>query len=182
MAPKVRSVSNVRRPSSVRRSSRRRAVADVVESRGIHDEPVGESFQASLSGADEVPPVATRGRGHLSLDVAPDGSSIDYELSFSDLSSPSTAAHLHLGQSGVNGPIFAFLCGGAGQQGCPGVSGNVAGTLFAEDILAVPDRGLEAGDLASALRLIRAGAVYVNVHTTLFPSGEIRGQVRRSRA
>jgi len=37
---------------------------------------------------------------------------------------------------------------------------------------------VSAGDFAGALRIIASGDAYVNVHTTNFPGGEIRGQVR----
>jgi hypothetical protein len=39
--------------------------------------------------------------------------------------------------------------------------------------------GFDPGDLAPAEKAIRAGAAYANIHTTKFPAGEIRGQIRR---
>jgi hypothetical protein len=54
----------------------------------------------------------------------------------------------------------------------------VIGTIIASDVLAIAAQGLAAGDLAAVVRAIRAGFAYVNVHTTVFPSGEIRGQIR----
>lgn len=139
--------------------------------------PAEGEFRAELSGFEEVPPRLTRGRGRFEARLAPDGSSIEYTLEFSDLSSPSTAAHLHFGQPGVNGEIFAFLCGGAGRPGCPGTGGTVSGTLTPGDILGVPEQGLAPGDLEGALRIMRAGLAYVNVHSRMFPAGEVRGQV-----
>jgi hypothetical protein len=38
--------------------------------------------------------------------------------------------------------------------------------------------GLEAGNLAELIHAIRAGATYANVHSTLRPGGEVRGQIR----
>ena len=40
---------------------------------------------------------------------------IDYELTYSNLSSTASAAHIHFAQPGVNGGIVAFLCGGGGK-------------------------------------------------------------------
>jgi len=39
-------------------------------------------------------------------------------------------------------------------------------------------QGIAAGDLAAALQAIGQGEGYANVHSTQFPAGEIRGQVR----
>lgn len=141
----------------------------------------GVVFRAELSGFEEVPPRLTRATGRFEARLADDGRSIEYVLSFSNLSSPSTAAHLHFGQPGVNGEIFAFLCGGNDKPGCPGIGGTVTGTIDPEDILGIPEQGLAPGDLQGALRIMRAGLAYVNVHSRVFPAGEIRGQVRAER-
>ena len=135
-------------------------------------------FRAELSGFEEVPPRLTRASGRFEARLAPDGRSIEYTLEFSDLSSPSTAAHLHFGQPGVNGEIFVFLCGRPGGPGCPGIGGTVSGTITPGDILGIPDQGLAPGDLEGALRIMRAGLAYANVHSRMFPAGEVRGQVR----
>lgn len=150
------------------------------ERRGAPDAPgqVSGQLVADLTGFEEVPPRLTEGRGAFRARIAPDGASIEYELSVANLTSPATEAHIHFGQPGVNGEIFVFLCGGEEAPSCPGMRGTVRGTITAEDILAVPSQGLMAQDLQGALRIIRAGLAYVNVHTSRFPAGEIRGQVR----
>jgi len=56
-------------------------------------------------------------------------------------------------------------------------SGTVTGTWTAVDILAVPSQHITAGDLAGFVKILNARLGYANVHTTLFPGGEIRGQV-----
>jgi hypothetical protein len=56
------------------------------------------------------------------------------------------------------------------------VPATVTGTIDAPDILAI--QGIAAGDMAAALRAIRAGVTYANVHNAGFPGGEIRGQIR----
>lgn len=134
-------------------------------------------FRANLTGFEEVPPRLTNGTGTFFARLVAGGNALEYTLTFSGLTAPATAAHLHFGQRGVNGEIFAFLCGGDNKPACPGQAGTVRGTIVPSDILGIPTQGLAAGDFAGALRILRAGLAYVNVHTTTFPAGEIRGQV-----
>jgi hypothetical protein len=134
------------------------------------------SLRARLDGFQEIPSKLTNGHGTFSATIS--GNTISYTLTFSDLTTSALASHIHFGQRGVSGGIFAFLCGGGGKPACPSAGGTVTGTITAADILAPsPDQGLAAGDFAGALRAIRSGNTYVNVHTTRFPAGEIRGQL-----
>jgi CHRD domain len=135
--------------------------------------------EAKLSGFQEVPPILSNGRGEFKA-IINDNSSITFQLSYSGLSSAVTAAHVHFGQPGVNGDILFFLCGSnmpPARQLCPD-SGTISGTIKAADVMAIPEQGVQAGDLAGVIRAIRRGVTYANVHTVNFPSGEIRGQLR----
>jgi hypothetical protein len=135
-------------------------------------------FSAQLDGFQEVPSKLTDGTGSFRALLSSDGTQISYTLSYSGLSTPALAAHIHFAQRGVSGGIFAFLCGGGGKPACPPAGGTVTGTITAADIVApVPDQGIAAGDLTGAVRALRSGDTYTNVHTTRFPGGEIRGQI-----
>ena len=124
-----------------------------------------------------MPSKLTNGNGTFQATVS--GDTISFKLTYADLTTTAIAAHIHFAQRGVNGGIFAYLCGGGGKPACPPAGGTITGAIAAADILApLPDQGLEAGNLAGALRAIRSGNTYVNVHSTKFPGGEIRGQVR----
>jgi hypothetical protein len=57
--------------------------------------------------------------------------------------------------------------------------GVVSGTLHASDVIGPTPQNISVGNLASVERAIRNGAAYVNLHTTNFPGGEIRGQIGR---
>lgn len=140
------------------------------------------SLSASLSGFNEVPPKATDGTG-LFQAKASDGT-IVFTLTYSGLSTPAFMAHFHFGQPRVNGGVYVWLCGPPGTPAkttCPAGTtepATVTGTITAADVVAtVPDQGIKAGDFATALRIIEAGLAYVNVHTSMFPGGEIRGQI-----
>lgn len=137
-------------------------------------------FQADLSGFEEVPPILTNGIGTFHARLVGHGNALEYRLAFFDLSSPSTASHIHFGQRGVNGGVIAFLCGGGKTPRCPGTAGIVTGTLTSTDILGIPRQGLAPGDFEGALEILQSGVAYVNVHSTMFPDGEIRGQVRQT--
>jgi len=145
-----------------------------------------------LIGYEEVPAVSTTGNGTFKAKISRDGTHIDWELSYDDLEGAVQQAHIHLGQKGVNGGISVFLCtnlgnGPAGIQGCPPPPAKISGTIFAADVSpniaatqAARNQGLNTGEIAELIRAIRAGATYVNVHSTTWPGGEIRSQIEGS--
>lgn len=137
-------------------------------------------LHARLTGFEQVPPIFTNATGTFTAKVSE--GSITFTLTYSGLTTSAFMAHLHFGQNGVNGGIFVWLCGTAGgKPACPAgdtaTTVTVTGTLTATDIVAPPNQGLPAGDFGAALQAINSGDAYVNVHTTRFPAGEIRGQV-----
>jgi len=139
------------------------------------------TYRARLIGFGEVPPKLVDGRGEFNGSLSADGSSLSWTLSWTGLTGPAQQAHIHFGQTQVVGAVVVFFCGGGGRPACPdgpGHSGSIAGTWTAADILAVPAQNVTAGDFAGFLKILRVHLGYANVHTTLFPSGEIRGQVR----
>jgi hypothetical protein len=137
-----------------------------------------ELFSANLVGENEVPPINTAGSATFRMQII--NSNITFSLSFSDLSSPLAAAHLHFAPTKVNGGVTIFLCGGGGQPACPAAtSGTITGTITAVNVVGPVAQGIAAGDLVSALEAVRAGLSYANMHTSNFAGGEIRGQVRR---
>ena len=139
----------------------------------------GRMMKARLIGYDEVPSVSSTGRGQLLARFNADESALDYTLSYQNLEGTTTAAaHIHLGQPGVNGGVSAFLCGGGGKPACPPVSGSVSGTIVAADVVGPASQGIAAGELAELIAAMRHGATYANVHTDKHPAGEIRGQIK----
>jgi hypothetical protein len=137
----------------------------------------GHGFGARLDGYQETPTLSSNGTGTLSLHLDTTGTQLAYTLTYSGLSSNALAAHIHLGRPAIAGNVAAFLCGGGGKPACPAAGGTVSGTIVAGDVIGPAAQGLMAGDFAAFLRAIRNNATYVNVHTTNFPAGEIRGAI-----
>jgi hypothetical protein len=146
-----------------------------------------EQIRALLTGYEETPSaVSTTGRGEFIAVISDDGDSIRYRLTFNALQGAVTQAHIHVGQLSIGGSIVIFLCQGVNRDPtnlapeCPQPGGTVNGMITAANVIAgsqAPQQ-LAAGDLASVITAIRAGATYANVHTDLSPGGEIRGQIR----
>ncbi len=147
---------------------------------------------AGLDGFQEVPAaIFTDGVGSVRLFQEEDA--IRYELRYSNLTGDITASvgvHIHFGRPGVNGGIAAFLCEGAGLAAPIGTplcvddgtgSGVVTGTIRDADVLGLAAQGFPGGDLDDLIRIIKARAAYVNLHTDEFGSGEIRGAIIPSR-
>ena len=141
-------------------------------------------LRAELEGFQEVPAVSTTASGEFRGEINDNGTSIQYELSYSDLQGTVRQASIHFAQGDVIGGISVFLCQTVTNPDptllaptCP-QSGTVTGTITAANVIAtVPTQGIAAGELAKLVQAIREGVTYVNVHSSLFPGGEIRGQI-----
>jgi len=143
-----------------------------------HDGLPGQS-RGNLNGYNEVPAVLTTATGQITLTVSSDQKSLSVTLTFTGLAGVAQSANLYLGSTGTTGGVIAPICG-APKPACPtAADGQVTTTLSASDVVAIPSQGLTAGDLASVIQAIANGAVGVNVVTTKFPNGEIRGQLER---
>ncbi|MBI4258907.1 MAG: CHRD domain-containing protein [Thaumarchaeota archaeon] len=146
----------------------------------VSAQPQGRDFRAGLDGFQEVPTLSMPGTGSFKAKLNATGNGIEYELSYSGLSATATAAHIHLGQKGTNGGVIAFLCdtvAGNAIPDCPATSGTVTGTLTASSVVGPASQGIAPGEFDEFMRAMREGVTYANVHSTMFPGGEIRGQI-----
>jgi len=112
-------------------------------------------WSAKLTAAQEVPKQAVKnaagaGAFHATLT----GKKLKWTLTFSKLSGPATAAHIHMGAMGKAGNVVVPLCGPCKS----GASGTAT----------LP---------AAVIKAAGKHLLYVNVHTAKNPAGEIRGQV-----
>src|SRR5262245_60128785 len=145
------------------------------------DEDEGNRFRARLVGGEETPAIFTPGSGQFSARVVDGGTRIEFTVSWFNLTGNPAVAHVHIGQRRVAGAVSYFLCGGGGKPACPAsVSGSVSGSVVAADVIGPVAQGIQPGDLAAVLTMMRRGLTYANAHTAAHPGGEIRGQLKVS--
>ncbi len=136
----------------------------------------GPQFKAVLSGFEETPTLSSPATGTFTASLV-GGSELDYKLTYSGFTTMVLFAHIHLGRAAIAGGVMAFLCSGGGKPACPQGSGTVTGTIKASDIIGPSGQGVSAGQFDKFVTALEAGAAYVNVHSTTFQGGEIRGQI-----
>lgn len=140
-------------------------------------------FDEQLSGYNEtLVALSTTGHGQFQLNIDRDAQEMTYELSYADLEGAVTQAHIHFGGPAQSGGISVWLCGNvpttpAGVQACPSAPATISGTIHAADVIGPAGQGITAGQFAELLAAMDVELTYVNVHSTLFPGGEIRAQL-----
>jgi CHRD domain-containing protein len=148
--------------------------------------PRGERITANLQSETEVPSISSLAHGRFEAEI--DDDNVEYELSFEALQGVVTQSHIHIAQPNVNGGIMVWLCNTATNPGpasftgpaCPAApGGTVTGIIKATDVLAVTAQGIAAGEFGEFVTALKKELAYVNVHSSLFTGGEIRGQVNR---
>lgn len=128
-------------------------------------------------------PVSTTATGSFEATIDDEASEIHYTLSYSGLQGDVRQAHIHFGQRSVNAGISAWLCEtatnpspSASTPACP-ASGSVSGTITPLEVIGPTAQGIAPGEFDELVAALRAGRAYANVHSSLFPGGEIRGQI-----
>ena len=117
-----------------------------------------EKFKATLDGSQQSPPVTTKGKGTATLTFDTAKKKLSWNVKYSGLSGPATAAHIH----------------------GPAAMGANAGPVIPFKKLKSPIKGSETLTDAQAADL-EAGKYYVNVHTAANKDGEIRGQIDKAK-
>lgn len=113
-----------------------------------------EQYVATLNAATEVPPNPTAGTGTATLVV--DTTTRMMTVSVPTTGVPGVAAHIHQAPAGVNGPIIFHLSESSAGSGLWGTTATLTDAQLAT---------------------LRAGNYYINVHTVVYPDGQIRGQL-----
>ena len=115
--------------------------------------PGSNAIKVNLTGAEEVPPLSVSGTGSGTFRVAEDGT-ITGSVTTKDVAG--TMAHIHRGAKGSNGPVIVPLDKNGDTYSVP------AGRKLTE----------------AQMKDLKAGNLYVNVHTAKNKGGEVRAQLQ----
>lgn len=131
--------------------------------------PTSATYVAELSGGNERPPRPTSGTGRATFVV--DGGVATYDVMVSGLSGAATVAHVIIGgEQTAAGQIVVAL-----DVRAP--SGTIAtGTIDLRRPVTYNNSTISGDSLRT---LFDRGTAYVNVYSTTYPSGEVRGQIMR---
>lgn len=132
--------------------------------------PGTSQWKATLNGANEVPANNSTATGEFTATLDETNDSLSWVLNVPNITN-ATAAHLHQGAAGSNGPVVLSLF-------TPPLNQTSANSINTSSVSREFNlTGPLAGDWDAFVTALKAGNIYVNVHTTANPNGEIRGQV-----
>jgi hypothetical protein len=129
------------------------------------------TFNITLTTAAETPPCTSAGAsatGTATITIAADNSSVTVYLTYSGLSGPATASHIHSGTAAAPGPVVLPFTGA--------LTSPFTKTVTSADYVAASGAPPDFATFVTALKA--GGAAYVNVHTAACGPGEIRGEIQ----
>ena len=168
---------------------------------GIAADASAETYSARLKGFREVifngaatPPtlvgaIRSAGEATLVLELDEPAKSLGFNLTYQNVGTTPpgtgtvTQAHIHFGQNHTPGGIMVFFCTnlapppGPMPPACPVNGGTVTGTITPGHVQGLANQNIASGDFDALVDALRTETAYANIHTTAFPSGEIRGQI-----
>ena len=135
------------------------------------------TFKATMNGANEVPAITTPGTGTFTATLDTVTNILTYDLTFTGLTAGVNNGHIH-------GPATTLVASGTTVN-----FNTLAGATYGFGLTAGAGHGIVALTATNAItatmsgdslkKLLFLGLTYVNIHTTLNPGGEIRGQLTK---
>jgi hypothetical protein len=132
----------------------------------------GQTFTATLSGSNEVPPTESSANGTAKFVVNVDGSEVSYWVNTAGLKQI-IGAHIHTGAEGENGDVVVALAQEESAEDQDNPEIQLTGNITKDDL----DGPLEDMEVVDLVSLMSNGSAYVNVHTEIYQDGAIRGQI-----
>jgi hypothetical protein len=126
---------------------------------------------ATLGGGEETPILLSGAAGTAEVAIDTVAKEFAVTLRIFNIPTTTTAAHIHVGSKGVAGPVVIDFPAIAGRLGDFVTSFRVGEAAFR------PNAAIGINTIDDVIQAVANGNAYVNVHTTSFPAGEIRGQL-----
>ncbi|GAC1703098.1 MAG: hypothetical protein NVS9B4_10180 [Candidatus Acidiferrum sp.] len=125
------------------------------------------TLSAILSGTSEVPPHSVAGSGSATVTLDTVANTVAVSLTFSGLTAPAVAGHIHCcAPIGSNAKVVLPF------TGLPNATSGTFNSTFS-----IPSSLVNGITLSDFITGLESGNAYVNLHTSTFPGGEIRGQL-----
>lgn len=145
--------------------------AGIVVACGSSESQQSKVFNINLAVANETPPCAdagTNASGTATITIPGDNGSVMVQVTYSGLSGPAIASHIHSGTGAAPGPVVLPFS--------PPLDSPFSKTVTAADYLAASGAPPDFATFVTALR--GGGAAYLNVHTDACKPGEIRAEIQ----
>lgn len=151
------------------------------------------SFNATLSGSQQVPPVKTNGIGTASFELLHDNKTIHYQINILDVPKI-TGIYIHQGKLGENGDIVVNIYNSFKnniilkendtkksqvESSSVKINGNLQSSFLSNGTINNSDlKGPLLGkNISDLITLFKSQNTYVNVNSESYPEGEIRGEI-----
>lgn len=153
---------------------------------------INSSYNSTLSGSQQVPPIKTNGIGTASFELLDDNKTLHYQITVLDVPNI-TGIHIHQGKTGENGDVVVNLYNSKEnifqnmnetklsqiETSSVTINGNTQSSLISSGTINSSDlKGPLLGkSISDLITLMQSKSTYVNVHSESHPDGEIRGQI-----
>lgn len=140
---------------------------------------INGNWSTHANGSMEVPVRDSQGQAQAIFHESKDGDALEFKLIASNIEGV-TQSHIHCGHVGENGPVVVFLYGFNAAGVSPSGILN-EGTITDANVIPRPSTPICPGGIATlddVIEKMNNGGAYVNVHTLVFPGGEIRGDIK----
>jgi hypothetical protein len=145
---------------------------------GLATPAFAQTYRANLTGPGEEPPNSSPGMSMVTIDL--NGTNLMIEAPFRDLVAPTTVAHIHCcttaAFSGAAAPAIGLDDFPLGvQAGTYSHSFSLTDNATFEPAFLAAHGGTASGAASALVDAMNANEAYVNIHSTTYPNGEIRG-------
>jgi hypothetical protein len=145
---------------------------------GLAGPALAQTYRADLSGPGEAPPNSSPGTSMVTVDL--NGTNLTVDAPFSDLVAPTTVAHIHCcttqAFTGAAPPAIGLAGFPTGvQAGTYSHSYSLSDAATFDPAFLAANGGTATGAASALVNAMNANEAYVNIHSTTYPNGEIRG-------